>query len=77
MIFLVLFSIVGCSGKVQTNPVPKQNDMTLPKDYEVDLNNNIIEDVIRDYENYIEIIFAKPKDESKSIWINNADRSYK
>jgi hypothetical protein len=68
--------MAGCSGKVQTNPIPKQSDITLPKNYEMGLNNNISEDVIRDYELFIETIFAKPKDEGRNIWINNADRSY-
>jgi hypothetical protein len=77
IIFLVLFFTVGCSGRVQTNPVPKQSEITLPKNYDMGLNDVISEDIIHDFEVFIETIFAKPKDESRNIWIDNADRSYK
>ncbi|MDR1285367.1 MAG: hypothetical protein LBJ88_04115 [Campylobacteraceae bacterium] len=77
IIFLVLFFIVGCSGRVQTNPVPKQDDITLPGNYDMKLNDTVSGSAIRDYEVFIETIFAKPKDDSRSIWIDNADRSYK
>jgi len=76
-IFLILLLfIVGCTGRVQTNPVPKEEDMALPKYYDMNLQSTISPNIIRDYEDFIEIVFAKPKDESRNIWSDGYKRDY-
>jgi hypothetical protein len=76
-IFFILLFLVGCTGRVQTNPVPKDEEIALPKYYDMNLKSTLSPSIIKDYEAFIEIIFAKPKDESRNIWSEGYKREYK
>jgi len=76
-IFFILIFMVGCTGRVQTNPVPKEEETTFPRNYDMSLKGSVPSGIIKDYEAFIETIFAKPKDESRNIWSDGYNKEYK
>lgn len=60
-ISLVGFLFVGCSGKVQTNPITDDNKYNLPNAKKFTFDNNISEHYIIDFQNFAN---AKLKDEN-------------
>lgn len=73
----VLFAFIGCSGKVQTNPLPQDKAYVLP-DIPMQLRSKVqIQDVI-DFDSYAREFFMKRKygDFEKSIWQIGLEREH-
>jgi len=73
---LILFVAVfnGCSGRVQTNPLPKENNLHLPN-YQFSFDNNVGSTSIAELNEYAKREFSGANtntninsDEAKNIW---------
>ena len=57
----IVLMITGCSGRVQTNPLPDQNKIYIPKGYKapkIDVNETALE---HDFDRYVQKVFGDPK----------------
>lgn len=72
---VIILFFYGCTGKVQTNPIPEQNEIYVPKNYEMTLREDIPKEVIRDFESFVKKTLVEPKEESKNIWELGMERS--
>lgn len=74
---IILLFVYGCSGKVQTNPIPEQNEVYVPKDYVMNLRSDIPKEVIKDYDLFVRKMLIEPKEAKKNIWELGMERNIK
>ncbi|OEZ15048.1 hypothetical protein [Campylobacter jejuni] len=77
-LFLLIAVFLGCSGKVQTNPIPEPKKYSLPKiGWEDRLITEVPKKYIEDYDNYAKNFFkADPKEYKRSIWSIGLERGH-
>ncbi|HDX6248317.1 TPA: hypothetical protein RPW15_001474 [Campylobacter fetus subsp. venerealis] len=73
-IALALF-FVGCSGKVQTNPLPKQEEIVIPSKYAKQRNVGINKSLINDFDRYAGLILSNKNFDDESV--TNLDEDIK
>jgi len=74
---IIIFFFYGCTGKVQTNPVPEQNEIYVPGSYEMTLKNDIHKDIMKEYDLFVKKTLVEPKEANKNIWELGMERSIK
>ena len=68
-VFYIALAIffVGCSGKVQTNPLPKQEEIVIPSKYAKQRNVGISKSLIDDYDRYAGLILSNKNFDEDSV----------
>ncbi len=74
---IILISFYGCTGKVQTNPAPKQNEIFVPSEYEMILKDDISKNVLKDYDLFVRKMLVETKEANKNIWELGIERNIK
>ncbi|QKF93222.1 hypothetical protein [Campylobacter sp. CCUG 57310] len=69
LIFITLFAfvLVGCSGKVQTNPLPSQTETKIPRNYQFKQSGEIDKELLEDFNDYAKMIFSDKNSNDESI----------
>lgn len=54
------FMLVGCTGRVQTNPLPEQNEVKLPKKYKSKFEVSVDKALIDEFDRYSRLMLINP-----------------
>lgn len=74
-IFSLSVIMVGCSSKVQTNPMPNQSKINVPNNYTATKNGKINEIVKKDFDDYAKLILLNKNADADSV-IDYKERSF-
>ena len=59
--------LTGCSFKTQTNPIPKENKINIPNNYEVIENGVISQNIKDDFDRYAMLLLTNKNYTARSI----------
>lgn len=69
LVFIFVIFFVGCTGRVQTNPLPKQSEVVIPSRYAKAKKVGIQRSVIDEYDRYARLMLSNPNSDENSIEI--------
>ena len=69
LVFIFVIFFAGCSGRVQTNPLPKQSEVIIPSRYAKAKKVGIQKFIIEDYDRYARLMLSNPNSDENSIEI--------
>lgn len=67
LVFILVLLFAGCSGRVQTNPLPKQGEVVIPSRYAKAKKVGIQKSVIDDYDRYARLMLSNPNSDESTI----------
>ena len=69
LVFIFVIFFAGCTGLVQTNPLPKQSEVVIPSRYAKAKKVGIQRSVIDEYDRYARLMLSNPNSDENSIEI--------
>jgi len=69
LVFILVIFFAGCTGRVQTNPLPKQSEVVIPSRYAKAKKVGIQRSVIDEYDRYARLMLSNPNSDENSIEI--------
>jgi lipoprotein len=67
LVFIFVIFFAGCTGRVQTNPLPKQSEVVIPSRYAKAKKVGIQRSVIDEYDRYARLMLSNPNSDENSI----------
>lgn len=67
LVLIFVMFLTGCSGRVQTNPLPKQSEVVIPSRYAKAKKVGIQRSVIDEYDRYARLMLSNPNSDEDSI----------
>lgn len=70
---ILAFMLVGCTGKIQTNPLPDQSKVNLPKNYKSKFNVGVDKSLLDEFDRYAKLMLTNSNFDENSFVNHDED----
>ena len=70
---ILAFMIAGCTGRIQTNPLPEQSKVNLPKNYKSKFNASVDRSLIDEFDRYAKLMLTNSNFDENSFVNHDED----
>ena len=70
---ILAFMLVGCTGKIQTNPLPDQSKVNLPRNYKSKFNVGVDKSLLEEFDRYAKFMLTNSNFDENSFVNHDED----